>query len=549
MFTFTWRKYFEAKPSKDALTLSGEHSSGQGKLRLIHLVFQSISGISPAGSIAATLTAAAYYARGALPFAQLLAFIAGYLLVNTTWWFSREVASSGGFLGFATVGLGPRWGVVAGSLYVLQELSTVGYSTLFLAGPLFSGVIETLTGKTYPSKVWIPIMFGFYILVAFMIFSGIKLSLNVAAYTGIVELILLFVIAVVITARAGDMNTGQAFNPENAKSTSDFAVGALLSLFTVAGYSSSVNLAEEVANPRKVVPIGVIIAYTTCGALFTFSAYAYTVGWGYKDMNDFANELVPGIILTQKYADNFLAWVFFLFIFQSTFFIVVASFLVAVRIIFALARDGIIMPYWLAKLDKRGEPVNANIFVLVICVIITLVTGLIMGSDNGYNFLVTNSSLSIFSAHIVVNVSLGAYFWKKKKFNFFFHGVAPFLATGFLLFGIFFTMYPYDPLTLGAPIWTGVWLIVSYALTWTTPKENFDIYVRRLDIKSYDEKDEIDRSKDMESDSAKLDSGNCEASMQVENDRDNDANGVDLQSKSMGCDEIVAYPGISDDKK
>eukprot|EP00871_Galdieria_phlegrea_P001266 jgi/Galph1/213/GphlegSOOS_G4895.1 len=550
MINLAWLKYLEARPSKDVLTLSGEHSKGRGKLRLIHLVFQSISGISPAGSIAATLTAAAYYARGALPFAQLLAFVAGYLLVNSTWWFSREIASSGGFLGFAAAGLGPRWGVVAGSLYILQELCTVGYSTLFLAGPLFSGVIETLTGKTYPSKVWIAIMFGFYILVALMIFSGIKLSLNVAAYTGIVELILLFIIAVVVAARAGNMNTGQAFNPENAKSTSDFAVGALLSLFTVAGYSSAVNLAEEVSRPRKLVPIGVLIGYTTCGALFTFSAYAFTVGWGYKDMNDFANELVPGIILTQKYADSFLAWVFFLFIFQSTFFIVVASFLVAVRITFALARDGIIMPYWLAKLDKRGEPVYANMFGLIICVIITLVTGLILGSDNGYNFLVTNSSLSIFSAHILVNISLAVYFWKKKKFNIFFHGIAPFLATGFLLFGIFFTMYPYDPLTLGAPIWTGIWLIISYALTWTTPKENFELYLKRLDIQSYAEKGQgDDKSQDMESTDANFVSTNNEDQVQGYSGDDNATSQVALQSKTRDCDEIVAYPGISDAKK
>jgi len=295
---YPWLRFFQPRPYEGEVSLSGAHGSAKGKLRLLHLVFQSISGISPAGSAAATLTAAAYYAKGALPFAQLLSFIAGYLLVNTTWWFSREVATSGGFLGFAAAGIGPRWGIVAGSLYIMQELCTLGYSSLFLAGPLFSGVIESLTGVTYPSKVWVAILIGFYILIAMMVFSGIKLSLDVAAYTGIVELILLFVIAVVVAARAGDLNTGQAFNPDNAKNRPDFAIGALLSLFTVAGYSSSVNLAEEVSNPRKKIPIAVVIAYTTCGSIFVLTAYAYTVGWGYKHMDSFANSLVPGIILT-----------------------------------------------------------------------------------------------------------------------------------------------------------------------------------------------------------------------------------------------------------
>ncbi|EME26883.1 amino acid permease, APC family [Galdieria sulphuraria] len=462
---FPWLKFFQPRPSKSDTTLSGAHGSSKGKLRLLHLVFQSISGISPAGSAAATLTAAAYYAKGALPFAQLLSFIAGYLLVNTTWWFSRQVATSGGFLGFAAAGIGPRW-----------------------AGPLFSGVIESLTGKTYPTKVWVAILIGFYLLIALMVFSGIRLSLDVAAYTGIVELILLFVIAVVIAARAGDLNTGQAFNPDNAKNRPDFAIGALLSLFTVAGYSSAVNLAEEVSRPRKQIPIAVLIAYTTCGSIFVITAYAYTIGWGYKHMDSFANALVPGIILTRQYADDFLAWLYFIFIFQSTFFICVASLLVAVRIVFAMARDGIIFPWWTAKLSKTGEPHYATALSLIVCFIISLVTGLIMGSDDGYNFLAVCSTLSIFSAHILANTSLPFYFRKIKKFRVIFHAIAPILANCMLLFGIFFTMYPYDPQTLGAPIWTGIWLIATFLLTYVTPKENLDLYMKRLNIRSYDSK-------------------------------------------------------------
>ncbi|GJQ08220.1 hypothetical protein GpartN1_g11.t1 [Galdieria partita] len=523
---FSWRNFFKPKPSTSEVSLSGAHGSEKGKLRLLHLVFQSISGISPAGSAAATLTAAAYYSKGALPFAQLLAFVAGYLLVNTTWWFSRQVATSGGFLGFAAAGIGPRWGIVAGSLYILQELCTIGYSSLFLAGPLFSGVIESLTGKTYPSKVWVAILIGFYVLIALMVFSGIRLSLDVAAYTGIVELILLFVIAVVIAARAGNLNTWQALNPDNAKNRPDFAIGALLSLFTVAGYSSAVNLAEEVSNPRKQIPIAVIIGYTTCGIIFVISAYAYTIGWGYKHMDSFANALVPGIILTRKYADDFLAWVYFLFIFQSTFFICVASLLVAVRIVFSMARDGVIFPWWAAVLTKGGEPHYATALGLIVCFIISLVTGLIMGSDDGYNFLAVCSSLSIFSAHILANISLPFYFWKIKKFRVTFHAIAPILANCMLLFGIFFTMYPYDPQTLGAPIWTGVWLIVTYLLTYVTPKENLDLYMARLNVRSYDSKPKREITED--------NTGVQEGS--------NDAQGQNGTNHNKVVDEIVPQP-------
>ncbi|GJQ11723.1 hypothetical protein GpartN1_g3514.t1 [Galdieria partita] len=453
----------------------------RGRLGFWHLFFQSVSMISPAGAMAATMTSSANYAWGALPFTYLLAIIAGTLLMNTTVWYSMKVASSGGYYAYVFAAVGPRWGVICGMMFILAYFNVVTNGILFVGGVFFPGFVKTMTGVTYAEKTWIGIMFGFILLIYTLAFLGIRVSLDYALVIGTFELIFMFACTLAVVIKVGSKNTGEVFNPDLARTKADIAIAALLSLFSISGYSAVAFLGEEAKNPRRQIPIAVILAYSTVALLFFFMSYGLTVGWGYKKMSHFATSLVPGVIVFKRYLTNVVGWFMVILIFNAMFLGALAPLNSCARIIFSFAREGLVFPKVFAVVDKKQNPVVSTAVVAFLATIVSLIAGLAMGPYNGFIMLVTTASLALYVGHIIANLTLGIFYYRQKQLNWFFHVVVPVVASILVGFSIFFTMYPYDPVTLACPIWTGVWLILSIIGGYLTPRDRLDAAQRRFE--------------------------------------------------------------------
>eukprot|EP00871_Galdieria_phlegrea_P002457 jgi/Galph1/3211/GphlegSOOS_G1876.1 len=453
----------------------------RGRLGLWHLYFQSVSMISPAGAMAATMTSSAGYAWGALPFSYLLAIIAGTLLMNTTVWYSTKVASSGGYYAYVFAAVGPRWGLICGMMFILSYLNVVTNGILFVGGVFFPGFIQTMTGVTYTEKAWIGIMFAFILLIYILAFLGIRASLDYSLVIGTFELLFMFACTLAVVIKLGSKNTGAVFNPDLAPTRPDIAIAALLALFSISGYSAATFLGEEVKNPRRQLPIAVILAYSTVALLFFFMSYGLTVGWGYKDMSQYAASLVPGVIVYKRYLTNVVGWFMVILILNAMFLGALAPLNSCARMIFAFAREGLVFPKVFAMVDKKQNPIVSTAVVAVLATIVALIAGLAMGPYDGFVMLVTTASLALYVGHIIANLTLGIFFYRQKQLNWFFHVIVPVIASILVGFSIFFTMYPYNPVTLACPIWTGVWLILSVIGAYLMPRHRLDAAQRRFE--------------------------------------------------------------------
>jgi len=453
----------------------------RGRLRFWHLYFQSVSMISPAGAMAATMTSSAGYAWGALPFSYILAIIAGTLLMNTTVWYSMKVASSGGYYAYVFAAVGPRWGVICGMMFILSYFNVVTNGILFVGGVFFPGFIKTMTGATYADKAWIGIMFAFILLIYILAFFGIRASLDYSLVIGTFELLFMFACTLAVVIKLGSKNTGQVFNPSLAPTRADIAIAALLSLFSISGYSAVAFLGEEAKNPRKQIPIAVILAYSTVALLFFFMSYGLTVGWGYKDMSQFSASLDPGVIVYKRYLTPVIGWFMVILILNAMFLGSLAPLNSCARLIFAFAREGLIFPKIFATVDRKQNPIVSTAVVAFLAAIVSLIAGLAMGTYNGFVMLVTTSSLSLYVGHIIANLTLGIFYHRQKQLNWIFHVIIPVIASILVGFSIFFTMYPYNPVTLACPIWTGVWLILSIIGAYLTPRHRLDAAQRRFE--------------------------------------------------------------------
>jgi len=408
------------------------------------LTYQSISLIAPAGAMAATLTGAAVYAKGALPLAMLAGVITAAFMINTTVQFAKSIASAGGFYGYIAHGLGSRLAVFGAMLFLLSYFNILTNALVFLGGVFVPGVAAHFLGISLPGWVWWPAALLFYGLILALALRGIRPSLKYAVLTGTLEIGVLLVLSVLLIVSTPHPMSTAVFNPEwAAGGWSGFAHGVLIAMFAVSGSSAAVSLGEETHAPERRIRWAVIAAFLFSSLLFFLMAYALTVAWGYRQMGSFAHSLVPGAILVRHTLKSpALAWLLIALIANSLLAGSLAPLLSSARMVFALARDGVIFPPALGRLDRRNNPAQALIWITIAGAALSLATGFWLGPFKGFIILVTTSSMALFLGHLLANFALGPYARKCGQAHWFFHWLAPGLASLFIASAMVVTFIP-----------------------------------------------------------------------------------------------------------
>ncbi len=408
------------------------------------LTYQSISLIAPAGAMAATLTGAAVYAQGALPLAMLAGVITAAFMINTTVQFAKTIASAGGFYGYIAHGLGSRLAIFGAMLFLLSYFNILTNALVFLGGVFVPGVAGYFLGIHLPGWTWWPIALLFYGLILALALRGIRPSLKYAVATGTLEIVVLLVLSVMLIVSTSHPLSPEVFNPKwAAGGWTGFAHGVLIAMFAVSGSSAAVSLGEETHAPERRIRWAVIAAFLFSSFLFFLMAYALTVAWGYREMGSFAKSLVPGAILVQHTLDSpALAWLLIVLIANSLLAGSLAPLLSSARMVFALARDGVVFPAALGRLDRHQNPAQALIWITLGAAALSLAAGFWLGPFQGFIILVTTSSAALFLGHLFANFALGPYARKHGHANWFLHWVAPAIASLFIVTAMVVTFIP-----------------------------------------------------------------------------------------------------------
>lgn len=429
------------------------------------LVFQSISHISPIGAMIANMTAIAAYAGKLMPMTFVLAAIAfGFLLIILIQ-FSRQVVSAGGFYGYVTAGLGTRWGGRTGWLMLLTYWMVVNFSLIFIAGVLIPQTIGYLFGVSVPSWLWVPLVVVVGAIVWGMAYRGIKLSIRFSLVAMAVGIVVMAAAAIGIIVHAGSNNNPALFFDVRAlhgAALNGLGVGIIFAMLSLGGASSAIYLSEETPTPQKTVTRAVIWAFVICLILFLLSSYALTVGWGPSHMGTFAKANIPGVELTRRAMGSLLAGALVFFAFVASYTGTLAPANALVRIVYAMARDGQLLPKRLDYIHPTYRtPTRAILAVGVVGVAIAIVFGLILGPFTAFAILAITSTVAHFVSHILVNVSLPVFGWRQKHLNFVNHIVPATMATGLVLVAFYLIMFPvHFPVELG-PIIVAVWWLVG----------------------------------------------------------------------------------------
>jgi amino acid transporter len=429
---------------------------------LWHAIFLGFSHSAPAADVASLLIGVALVAYGAMPLAMLLGVILYLAIANTNWWYSRNVASAGGYYSFISHGLSSKaslygaWFQQFYELYTYALFGSLGFATtLYLYFPYLSSV----------PYLWVPLFFIPQVTIFLLAYWGIRPSLRYVLYTGSAEAVFLLVTSLIIIVRAGPSNTLSVFtfSPVKGSVTAVF-FGLLFAADSMTGAISPVSLGEEIREPKKNLPRAFFGSVAIAGIVLIVASYALTVGWGVNNMSTFGNYANPGQIVFFRYLGPIGGYLLALFILNSYFSCGVAGCTDLTRMWYAMGRDGVLFPRQFGEVHpKYRSPHKAVLALFLVSSVIAIVAGVALGPLNATISLAITSTVS----WIVVKVATSAglpLFAKRHlgRIRVFYHVVVPtvVVVTSLIILYSTYVPLPSGPLFYGA-ILTPVYAVIG----------------------------------------------------------------------------------------
>lgn len=170
-------------------------------------------------------------------------------------------------------------------------------SVAISAASIAGGAVRYATTFVHlpPSLLIIGLVVGFTAIAA----SGIRSSVGVAAVIGILEIGGLVVATAVGFASAPKLSF-PGMVPINVGEWQSVLAGAFIAFFAFIGFETMANLGEEVKDPKRILPRGIILAVCASIVLYVAVAAAAVVGGGAGDvplLDLFDGRAVPAFAL------------------------------------------------------------------------------------------------------------------------------------------------------------------------------------------------------------------------------------------------------------
>ncbi|MGD1823417.1 MAG: amino acid permease [Pleomorphochaeta sp.] len=312
--------------------------------------------------------------------AYLLAGILALIGVQSIIELSTAMPKAGGDYYFINRSLGPLIGTVSGllgwiAISLKSAFAVFGISEVIF---MFTGIPVLISGAL--------ITLFFVILNIVGVKEATRLQIVLVFF-----LLILMIFFVIIGIPKIDVSHFKPFAPKGYEKilyTAGFVFVSFGGLLKVA------NIAEEVKDPKKNIPLGMIASVIVVSILYTLSV---TITTGILTGDEFVNSLSPIADAARKSAGNagFIA----ITIAASLAFITTANagLLAASRYPLSLARDGL-LPEVFKKTNKKGDvPIVAIIFTGLI-----IYFSLFISLDN----LVKAASTVILTSYVLTNVSV-----------------------------------------------------------------------------------------------------------------------------------------------
>jgi putrescine importer len=301
---------------------------------------------------------------GHLPAAYVLALGVMLLTAHSYGRMVRSYPAAGSAYKYAQKSFGGHIGFLTGWTLMLD------YLFLPMVSFLLAGIYLHAEFPGVPQAVW---SVGAALLVLVFNILGVKFISRITAIVmGITGLLLAFFVVVGGSkSQVGAGDAFQAFMPGDGQ-WGLLAGGAAILALSFLGFDAVSTLAEEAKNPRRTVPLGIILTTAIGGGLFILVAW---IGSLVRPDNDFSNPDAAGAELMETVGGSALSGAFTAVYVLGCIGSAMVSQASVSRIIFSMGRDGLLPKRVFGRLHpKFGTPVGALIGVSVVAMLSTVLT-------------------------------------------------------------------------------------------------------------------------------------------------------------------------------
>ena len=443
--------------------ISSQARLKKNSIGLMHGIFESMGQVAPAADVAILMVGTFKFSGAASTFSVILAWLIYALWMVTPYQFSKTKANAGSYYSYAASStkkglLGPptilsfMYYDITGAAFGILGIS----SFLFLISPEISNL----------HYIWIVFAGAFTAYITAVTYIGVKPSMKYLAWTGLAEIIFLFVAAIIIIVRVGPANSTVPFTIPHSIGISAVLFGSIFSILDFTGSGVVTTVSEEMKEPRKNIGKSILFAMFLTAISLIPTTYALTVGWGIGNINGFAAVNDGGIIVFQKYLGIVGAILLIVFTVNSYLTNGVAKATAVSRLWYSAARDGVALPERFGVVHPKFRTPHLTLLLWSLGSFALDVTmGLIYGPKAAALILTEGSGLAIISVHIMANSGLTAYSLRNRNGKPWTQIVAPtassLIGVVVIVISVYFTMASY----LGAPDGSNLAYLISTMVT------------------------------------------------------------------------------------
>ena len=260
-----------------AVVTGGENTLARSALSTWDAIAISVSVLAPGMAMLLNVPGVAIVAGGSTPLAFLLGGIGVLALAFVIIGFTRRMASAGYAYTYASRSIGKEGGFIAGWLYAFGLACFV---PMTMAG--VAGLAINLLGLN--ANLWfLFFLLGMALLVALSIIR-IKVTTTVQLVVGAITIAVIVLVDLFVVGKGGTGgNTLEPFTFGHTVSGGFNGVfyGIILGVTSYIGFETAADFGEETANPRRAVPIAVLVSVLFAIVFYVWTTYAATIGYGW----------------------------------------------------------------------------------------------------------------------------------------------------------------------------------------------------------------------------------------------------------------------------
>lgn len=331
-----------------------------------------------------------------------LAFLVSFLLALLT--------------GLCYAALGARYPRAAGSSFIIWKafrspflafvagMATMasGLTSMAAAANIFSGY---LNGMLDFIPVYVGIL-GFCLMLAGIVFAGIKQSMWANTICTVIEVTGLLLIVAAGIPYIGQVNLVDVQSIPNAGALTPTLVlsGAVLTFYSFVGFEDLINVSEEVIKPKRTVPLALMLAMLIASVIYMLVAIVAVSVMAPDKLAASKEPLVDVMRVAWPWFPAKLFSVIALFAVTNT---ALLNFIMASRLMYGLGNLGL-LPKFVSVVHKRTKTPYVSVAIVFVIFLILAIVGDVAS-------LARSTSLFVLLVFMCMNASLFLFQWKDRK--------------------------------------------------------------------------------------------------------------------------------------